>query len=117
MTKLGEYHHLFFKQVFNGASQNPGDAVESLGACFVDIFVPLLIHLNGTERYTRAFSEFLLRATVGDTNPLQIGILKVFPDSCIHDPDNFCYVCFMECVIHILQILEGEDSEDITEAS
>ena len=98
MTKLGEYHHFFFKQVFNGASQNPGDAVESLGACFVDIFVPLLIHLNGTERYTRAFSEFLLRATVGDTNPLQIGILKVFPDSCIHDPDNFCYVCFMECV-------------------
>ena len=46
---------LFFKQILNGTAENLGDTVKRLGTCFIDVLVPLLIHLDGAEADTGAF--------------------------------------------------------------
>ena len=37
---------LFLKKAFHAASENPRDAIQGIGTRFVDILVPLLIHLD-----------------------------------------------------------------------
>ncbi len=42
----------FFEQILNAAAKYFGDTVKRLGAGFVDVLVPLLIHLDGAKGKT-----------------------------------------------------------------
>ena len=37
---------LFLKQTFHATAENPGEAIKGIGTSFVDVLVPLLIHLD-----------------------------------------------------------------------
>ena len=86
---------LFFEQIFDGAAENFGDTVKRFDACFIDVFVPLFIHLDGAETDAGAFCKLGLGAPVDCADAFQIRILKVIPNLFIRDNSEFGYIGFM----------------------
>ena len=103
---------LFFKKAFHAAAENSGNAIESIGARLVDVFVPLLVHLDGAERNTGAFCKLSLCAAIRTADAFQIGAFEMLPHLFISDIHKFRDVCFVKHIVHVRQIIEGEDLKD-----
>ena len=67
---------LLLKKAFHAAAENSGDAVEGIGTRFVDVIVPLLIHLYRAGRDTRTFCKLSLRAAVSAADTFQVSIFE-----------------------------------------
>ena len=104
---------LFFKQILNGAAEDFGYSIQRLGTCFVDILVSLLVHLDRSEADTGTLGEFCLRDAICSPDPLQIGFGEVFLHQLICSIHKFGDISFMERIVHLLHILEGDRFEEI----
>ena len=59
---------LFFEKIFNGTTENFGNTVKRLDTGFIDVLVPLFIHLDGAETDTGALRKRGLCAPVSCTD-------------------------------------------------
>ncbi len=107
----------FLEEILDGTAKNSGDAIKRFGAGLVDVFVSLLIHLDGAETDAGTFCELGLGVAIGRADALQVRILKVGSNQFIRDIGEFGYIGLVKCVIHALQIIERENRKDIAEAS
>ena len=104
---------LFLNQIFHGAAQYFRKAIHSIDTGLVDVFVALLIHLNGSEADIGSLSQFRLRASVCCADTLQVGFRKLIFHSSIYNIYEFGDVRFVKDVVHFLQILKGNHFENV----
>ena len=108
---------LSLHQILHAAAENLGNTVKCFGARFVDIFVTLLIHLDGAQRNAGAFGKLGLCASIGIPEAFQVGIFEMLPYYFIHDVHKFCDVRFMKRVVHVFHVFIGQNLKDVTIAS
>ncbi len=63
------------------------------------------------------FRELGLCTAIGCADAFQISVFEALPYFFINDIYKFRDIRFMKCIVHILQIIKGENLEDVTKAS
>ena len=104
-----------FQKILHCAAKDFGKAENRFRAGFIDILVVLLVHLDRPEADAASLGKLCLCAAVGRTDALEIGICKIRTHFGIGNIGKFADVCFVKRSVHLLQILERKDPENIAE--
>lgn len=87
---------LSFQQVLHLATKHPGNLIQALRACLVDVLLPLFVQLDGAQTDTGSFCKLGLRTAVGRADALQVGFRKALPDAGIRNIGKFADIRFVQ---------------------
>ena len=100
-------------QILNRTSQHLCKSADRVNARFIDVLLPLFIHLNRAQTNAGELRKLALGATVQRAETLQIGFGERFADYLINSIGELGDIGFVQGWAHTKQIIEASPIEDI----